>query len=328
MKYIMKWNGKVYEPYGMSNKKRDELITKMLRKLKPQITDKFEADSNQIEELYDYLNLSITNSADILISNQVPVPYSNMSLSIPTEKSCSYLDIPFQLLSKFIDLDSCVNSHLGVDILLFGTYDHQYADDVQILGLVYLSLNKYSADTIVFAIGVVPGSNEINVLDRPLYYTVNNKLISINKNMSNEPQIKFISRTLDGEFIKAWYIIQFMLLNPMIHDTYINKPHRRSSTSQSLTIADDPKPQHPRHISPIKIITHDIKDILTKQYSPVDGKVHRKNSRHSMCWYVRGHYRNYKSSKKTYIKPSWRGPMSQMKRIQARENVIDVPKQI
>lgn len=327
MKYIMKWNGKIYEPYEISNKKRSELVTKMLRKLRPQVTDKFEVDSDQITELYEYLDLDMTNSADILISNQIPVPYSKIKLNLTNEKFFSYV-IPQQLLTELRDMYTTRICPQNIDVFLFNEYDHKFADNAQILGFICLISNSILEDVIIFAIAVIPGSNEINILDYPLYITSHGKPVITSKNKLKENSIKFAAKLFDKEFARAWYMIQFMLLNPMIHDEYINKAHRRSSMSSPLPIADDPKPQPPRHVSPIKIVTHDIKDILTKQYSSVNRELHRKNCRHSMCWYVRGHYRNYKSGKRIYIKPSWRGPMSQMKRIQARENIIDVPKQI
>lgn len=240
-----------------------------------------------------------------MIANQVPVPYSRLHVAN----------------------DKTIDKGDDFDIIIFSEYDDTFRDCAQILGFIY-SIDDVSA---LIPIGTVPGSNELQIFDtvftkRACEYTLHRPT----DDYDSKRIITNLIYGLDTYICRSWFLIQFILLNPQIYNTYKSpKPrkHYQSSNSEPLPIADDPKPQlpKPKHISPIKIVSHEIKDILTNQYSYDGDGLHRRNKRHTMCWYVRGHYRYYSNGTRVYIKPQWRGPMAQMKRAQVRQNIVDNP---
>ena len=54
----------------------------------------------------------------------------------------------------------------------------------------------------------------------------------------------------------------------------------------------------------------------------------KKNKRHALLWHVIGHWRTYKSGKKVFVQPYWKGALREVKNMEeAREREINIPKQ-
>lgn len=118
------------------------------------------------------------------------------------------------------------------------------------------------------------------------------------------------------KILKAWYGIQLSLLNPIIKERC-----ERISTNtvqiESVHAAPKKKDQYRR----VRHYYNLIGDNVTKI---VDGEC-RHNHRHTMSWYVIGHWRTYSNGHRVFVKGHWRGPLKEMKSGgELREREIDV----
>ena len=118
--------------------------------------------------------------------------------------------------------------------------------------------------------------------------------------------------------LKAWYAIQLSLLNPVIKErcekiaeSVDGVQMENVSTHRSNKKTSQKRIRHYYNL---------IGDNVTKI---IDGDC-RHNHRHTMSWYVIGHWRTYKDGHQTFIKGHWRGPLRAAKSSsELREREID-----
>ena len=121
-------------------------------------------------------------------------------------------------------------------------------------------------------------------------------------------------------YMATWYGIQIAMLHPQIKKVFQDPEIRRNySTVNQSSNRNNKKKKKLCYIKK-HVIT---KDKLEKQmYS---GK---KNKRHALLWHVIGHWRTYKSGKKVFVQPYWKGALREVKNMEeAREREINIPKQ-
>lgn len=114
-------------------------------------------------------------------------------------------------------------------------------------------------------------------------------------------------------FLSTWYGIQIALLHPTVKEVF-QKPQR-------IPIGKSQKKEYERKKIKIKYIKrHIIKDKEMKEL--IHGKA-GSYSRHALIWYVTGHWRTYKSGKKVFIQPYFKGALRETKKLQSeREREI------
>lgn len=116
------------------------------------------------------------------------------------------------------------------------------------------------------------------------------------------------------EYLSTWYGVQISLLHPRIKTIY-DKPLR-----VPIHIKGN-KPAKRRKIEYLKIHKIKIKDIDSLIYDD-----HKKINRKCLCWYVIGHWRQYKNGKKSFVQGYWKGALRETKRNydEGRERVVKV----
>lgn len=108
---------------------------------------------------------------------------------------------------------------------------------------------------------------------------------------------------LIGNVLRAWYIIQISLLNPITKDvfrypTIAKEPNRKTEAKYKRKKAVKYVKKH--------VVTAEKISEIIEQYNISH---HTKKKYTCPAWYVCGHYRNYPSGKQVFIKPYWKGEM-------------------
>lgn len=115
-----------------------------------------------------------------------------------------------------------------------------------------------------------------------------------------------------------WYILQLAMLNPITKDIFSNpskivKSNKAKSKKKNRRITTYKK----IHIINAGDITNAIKNAGTIE-------------RHCLCWYVIGHWRNYKNGNTVFIQGYWKGPLRETKKNHddIRERKLEVKKDV
>ena len=116
--------------------------------------------------------------------------------------------------------------------------------------------------------------------------------------------------------MKAWYGIQIALLHPQIKSVFQNPS----------TIAVSPQGTKKKHKRGKRKTVY-VKRHVINADDLVRTTAGASVERHTLVWYVIGHWRTYKNSgKKIFIKPYWKGPLRELKQnLDERERVIPIP---
>ena len=104
-------------------------------------------------------------------------------------------------------------------------------------------------------------------------------------------------------WLHTWYGVQIALLHPDVKEVF-------KCPTRLIANAGSGKGERKRKVKYIR------KHILT--LSNLEKAAHsdeaRKFNRRCLVWYVIGHWREYPSGRKVFIKPYWKGPLRQTKR--------------
>ncbi len=129
--------------------------------------------------------------------------------------------------------------------------------------------------------------------------------------------VKIVSAGMANHMLGEWYAVQIMLLNPVIKERIFkqNKKEKIRCTSDLILghNSDSRKP-HKRKAKYVKY----------KEFSPtiMQSDIFRK--KHTLCWYVIGHYRHYQNGSKTWVSGYWKGPLHELKKNldESRERIL------
>ena len=118
--------------------------------------------------------------------------------------------------------------------------------------------------------------------------------------------------------LATWYAIQIAMLHPQMKCVFDNPQRAAADGIKNNTIA-----QRKRRTKYIKI--HFITDDQIKATMQS-----RTIERKCLAWYVIGHWREYRSGKKVFVQPYWKGALREMRRNankDDRERIIAKPMQ-
>lgn len=151
-----------------------------------------------------------------------------------------------------------------------------------------------------------PYFSDISVTDLRTgeHLSISERLADIDGRISDGALIEFMLRLIDSisRSITAFYSINAALLNPVIVDVYNNKTSR--IPDRSITAKKPSKRGKIRYIKRHFITVDDVNDAFEK----------KGFQRHTMIWYVTGHWREYnKTGKRVFIQGYWKGALRHMK---------------
>ena len=106
--------------------------------------------------------------------------------------------------------------------------------------------------------------------------------------------------------LRFWYGVQIALLHPRLKGLF-RSPKTEIIYDPNSVYPGTTKRRSTRYVRHYYIQPEDIEARLGEKTS-------RSISRKTPCWFVIGHYRNYKSGKRVFIPGYWKGPRREEKR--------------
>lgn len=232
--------------------------------------------------------------SDLVLTNHIPIP--NIKVIVDDR---GYLDggIKYQF-------DVCIVPKSLVDRSIQALKEHSSSVDMPNLsiacGLLYL---RYAKNNIIASLGLKGDCigvstdlivNGIRLYDDPVFH-------------QKFPQYQ----ALVADCLDIWYGLQIALQHPQIKDVF-------NTASSSVDVAKgNTSPSKKRKTQYIK--KHYKNGKISKI---IEAHRHRK----TLCWYVIGHWRNYKNGRFIFINGYWKGPLREAKRNldEGRERIIAV----
>ena len=129
--------------------------------------------------------------------------------------------------------------------------------------------------------------------------------------LSQQLSIAEIS-AFSSELLGIWYGVQISLLHPLVKDIFLN-PVTVVDESANKKTAKNGKKRPLRYIK-----RHILNAEEMKKRIHGEGKFQR----HTLVWYVIGHWRKYADGRKIFIQPYWKGALRDLKNGEIREREI------
>ena len=104
------------------------------------------------------------------------------------------------------------------------------------------------------------------------------------------------------EYMTTWYGIQVALLHPTVKDVF------RNPRTEPVYATYGKKGNHRRFVRYIRKHIINAEDIRQAQYG-----FNREYERHTLVWYVIGHWRHYEDGRKVFVQPYWKGALRELK---------------
>lgn len=216
--------------------------------------------------------------------------------------------VPLQNIKIVLNgiLESKDNYSIPVDaeVYIFDGYDLNFPGYYLNVGAI-----KFSEDFYV----VLSVSNEENYIshgeygfifeDQKSYNDVCSGFWSIVDNFNSHDEFDAFMSNLIGVVLRAWYIIQISLLNPITKDIF-----QHPTISKDVNCKTASKHKRKKAVKYVRkhIVSAEKISEIIEHYNISN---HTKKKFTCPAWYVCGHYRNYPSGKKVFIKPYWKGEM-------------------
>ena len=275
---VSKKKGEVYKVMFIPNEYND-MLWKQIELSEPSdiVTIRSEEESLNLLEKWSVIDdKNFYIPADIFLEGTVPI-YDFVFEYKPPEGPIFYFCPTYRFI-VFKEYEKQFNEHEKIKSVLLG---------VVIANFEFNSKNVQLANTfsIVKKTGAI--QNEPYIGYRGINLDGLNKIPS---DMFNFLMDSFQSVLID------WYSIQHALLNPVIKEQIRN---RRLEPDKEDEIVEYryKKNKQVAYIKRIPIVIEDLIEGYTKKYE-----------RHTDKWSVLGHWRTYKSGKKSWIKPHEKGP--------------------
>ena len=103
-------------------------------------------------------------------------------------------------------------------------------------------------------------------------------------------------------YMSTWYGIQIALLHPTVKDVF------RNPRTEPVYAIYGKKGNHRRFVRYIRKHVINADDIHKAQYGS-----DREFERHTLVWYVIGHWRHYEDGRKVFIQPYWKGALRELR---------------
>lgn len=114
-------------------------------------------------------------------------------------------------------------------------------------------------------------------------------------------------------FLETWYGIQIALLHPTVREVF-----RHPRTEPDTTDSGVQRIKRKHRVKYVKVHVINSNALNAAMYGES-----KSYTRHSLVWYVIGHWRTCADGRKTFVKPFWKGPLRELKTtLEDRERVI------
>lgn len=273
-------------------------------------------DSDSNKKLWDLINKS--KPTDIIVSDEE----TNMKMAdiwCKKEKSGIPSDIFFMntipIMDMYIDIKLAldIEKTLRFRIVIYPDYQNLISnnnnpDDPVTIGAI---IAYFDYGSIVSTIDILKG---YDYLMSGLELGYKNLSETDRKQIEGHMSVAELQSVM-CDILAAWYGIQISCLHPtvkeifskgrisVLEDTITNKRNKTNKNKKKNKI---------KYVKRHYISIDDINDKLNSSYN-----------RKSLCWYVTGHWRTYKTGKKVFVKPYWKGILRESKNAEIREREVD-----
>lgn len=163
--------------------------------------------------------------------------------------------------------------------------------------------------TRLYLIGCSETDNYIETAPISAYFSNDSEFME--RQVHHNDSFPKYAATLANNSMAVYYGSQIALLHPQVKE--IIKSSDRRSSKEPIELAEDinatPKKKKAKYIRHHTIDNTAYNKIIYGGRTTEDGKPNYK--RHTMSWYVIGHWRHYNDGRKIFIQPHWRGPLRQ-----------------
>lgn len=225
-------------------------------------------------------------SADIVWAETMPLEHFTVIVEHPTESNLLSIEYRFDLFDdKIVTDDGLV--YYGVMTVKLNTRNQ---GDIEICGPMVCTY-KYLAESKIVA-----------------HVKYQGKTWPIDK-VTPEWMDELRQRMLNA--LHVFYAVEVALLNPVIETVFVES---------SNTVPLEPTAKHTGKNKRAKIKY--VKRHIIRM-DAVNGALEKRGFvRHANLWYVTGHWREYGSGKKVFIKGYWKGALRSLKEVETRDREI------
>lgn len=255
-------------------------------------------NNDSIESLFELISFDKNKlqgiPSDILFADNIPLPNAVIKCNYPNEIE-SFEVIIYPDYKQIIN-NSDENNPVKVGAMIL------YIDNSKI----FMEIEILKGFDYIITSGII-GCHKV---------PTNTKEFMIDK-LSAADIVKIFSSNL-----AIWYGVQIALLNPIIKETF-------AKNTETTVLKEEHNPKKRESKKKVKV------RYIKRHVISADDINRRHNSKYerkTYSWYVIGHWRTYKNGHKIFIKPYWKGILSDSKKYNdsndIRERDIVVPDKI
>lgn len=214
--------------------------------------------------------------------------------------------IPIKDLKIVCDETSYMNEQQGIQgefvheyrVKIFDDYEKWIGRAIEEKGTVTVGVAEiiFQGFKIKYLIGVTYGESAICIC--PSMFNPKRVFNFLDALILKKMYMDFLAG-ITNEFLGTWYCIQIALLHPRIKEVF----HHPKEIKYNRKVSNAKK----RKTEYIKYHYLNKDEIEEKLYV-------NKNKKHCLCWYVIGHWRNYKNGNKTFVQGYWKGALRSTKK--------------
>ena len=122
-----------------------------------------------------------------------------------------------------------------------------------------------------------------------------------------------------GAFLETWYGIEIAMLHPTVKEVFVHPKVKKEKISKKDRAEYGHKVY--RYVKHHYTTDDELNDAIY-------GKESHPFNRKALIWYVSGHWREYKTGKKVFIQPYWKGALRATKKAEPRNREIVIEKEV
>ena len=246
-------------------------------------------DCLALEKLFKIDNSGYCKS-DLIFGHMVPLQNVKIVLNGILESNDGYpvpVDSEIYIFDEYKDLSNSHYSNIGVFKLCEDMYTMLTVSDKD----DYISHGEY---------GFVFNEKDQKSIDSVL----NGFWQMVDKFESHKKFDNFMDKLI-GTVLRAWYIVQISLLNPITKDVFTHPIISTNNTDNNNLKSKNKRRKNVKYIKRHFITAETVLETINLN------KTNSKTKRKYLCqaWYVCGHYRNYANGNRVFIKPYWKGEL-------------------
>ncbi len=245
--------------------------------------------------------VTISLPPDIVLANTIPLKHMHCEVIDPDNRRRIW---EINIMDRYIFLkdDDSVGESINPEEAISKFASSNSDESLLYVGSVRMTIELSSKTIIEFIVPLAISRDNMWTINQIVSYTVNGK----DRAYRYDSTMAFDEEFLAHQFrngVATFYAVNVLLLNPVIQEVFQNTVEMIPIDTKPKKSSKAPSKHKIRYIKKIVINMDEIDRAFEK----------RGFIRHSMIWYVTGHWREYKNGKKVFIQGYWKGALRNMK---------------